>query len=229
VLPVVEDKNESWNEPVNLKTMRKRFLVKLELKRKNVSVLLTFGQTIVAAMNAASAIFTTPMPALADISSALSDLETAIQNSGNEGGVLQTQILHDKRDIVENLLSAAASYVQEIANDPANNDNEIMIIESAGMQVKGFSPRQKQVFFAKAGLLPGEVDLVAASVARAFHEWQYTITPSNPESWVSLTSTTKARTSADGLTPLTVYSFRHRVVIKSGPQPWDNSFDCIVL
>jgi len=207
--------------------MRKRFKVKLELFRKSVSELLTFGSSVVSHINTNS-FFVTPHPDLADITTALTELQTASDNA-NGGGLEEHSIMNDKRQIVEDLLTECGHYVEDIANDATNVDQETTVIDSAGMRVKGFTPRQKRVFSGIAGKLSGEVNLFATGVRRGFHEWSYNPTPDNPNGWVELTSTTKGVKLVTGLTRLTDYAFRHRAILITGPEPWEDPITVSVV
>jgi len=207
--------------------MRHRFKVKMGLFRKSVSELLSYGSSVVAHMQG-NGFLLSPHPSLPDISSALAALQSA-SDKANGGGEEQTSRMHDNRFIVIDLLTECGHYVEDVANEPMNVDLETTIIESAGMRVRAFTPNQRRVFAAKRGKLSGMVRLVAGSVRQGFHEWAYTATPEDPTSWVELTSTVKASTTVIGLTSLVNYAFRHREILREGPQPWDDMVSLIVL
>ena len=206
--------------------MRNRFLVSLKLARLSVGALLDFGSGIVAHMTG-NAAFAVPAVALADITTALSDLQSA-SNDALNGGITEVAIREEKRLIVEQLLTDEAHYVESVANDPANDGSEISIIESAGMTVRGFSPRQKAVFAVFAGLMDGTARLVAASMKRGYHDWGMTTTPEDPDSWTVLTPSTKAEVIVSGLTRGTLVSFRHRSITKSGLSDWEYTTPVII-
>jgi len=149
-----------------------------------------------------------------------------------KGSKLQTTTRDVKRIALETLLIAEGQYVETVANDPANispmsQPNEI--IESAGMQVKKVTIPVPRVFGAKAGELPGTAKLVAASTKRGTHDWAYTLTPSDPNSWIAMPSTSKASTSVADLNSVTTYYFRHRSVLKTGPSAWDEPVSAVIL
>jgi hypothetical protein len=211
------------------KTMKIRFKVVLELFKLSVSELLTFGNTAVASINGNS-YFSTPHPTLSACSTALADLETAAEAAKNgDGGTEATAIQDMKRLVVQNLLTELGHYVEDTANDPTNVGQEAAVILSAGMKVKKVSPRQKRVFAAKSGKLMGTVDLIAPRALRGTHEWGYTTTPNDPESWFEVTPTTKGATTVTDLTGLTKYYFRHRAVLPSGITDWDEPVAAVAL
>src|SRR6185436_5060556 len=193
--------------------MQVKVKVALELSRKSVGALIAFGHTVVDFCTGNSN-FTTPAPALADISTAIDELTTAAAAADNgRGSVMEVTTQRVKRIALEYLLTSLGQYVETTANDPANAyplEHIVEVIESAGMQAKQVTIREKRVFAAKAGELPGTAKLVAAFVKRGIHDWQYSLTPLEESSWTSVPSTTKASTELSGLDSVAVYYFRHR-------------------
>ena len=206
--------------------MRNRFLVSLKLSRLSVNGLLGLGTAIVSHINT-NVFFSSPLPALSDVTTALDELKTAADNAVN-GGVTDVAIMDAKRLVVEQLLTDMAHYVESVANDPTNDGNEEVVIDSAGMTVKKFTPHQKRVFTAKTGALEGTAKLTAAFVRRGVHNWGYTLTPENLESWIEIPATTKASTIVLGLTRGSLVSFRHRDVTKDGISDWEYTTAVII-
>ena len=206
--------------------MRKK--VKLGLNRLSVPELLGFSAHVVTKMTANS-FFPTPSPTLGQVTNAVYALQTAFDQAQG-GGPPQTAVMHQKRDLLEGLLTDLGHYVEGIANDPANaSSGADAIILSAGMNTKQESPRQKQTFGAEAGSMPGTAELTAEHVSRGMHEWQYTSDLSNPNAWISVEPTTKATITIIGLESGRMYFFRHRAILKDGPTDYDGPVDCRVL
>ena len=206
--------------------MRKRVKVSLELAVMSVDGLVTFSNHTVEEIGL-SGYFTTPHPALSVVLSAVSELQTA-EAQAQGGGTAKTEIVRVKREIVENLLTELGHYVEDIANLPGNETIAELIILSAGMKVKRFTPRQKKGFSIKPSGV-GAVKLTAEKVIRGSHEWQYTATPGSAASWIDAGLGTKASITISGLTSGVRYYFRHRRVLKTGPTEWDGPENTIVL
>lgn len=201
----------------------------------SVPEVIAFASEVVLKMTG-NAFFTTPSPALVKITTGASALQTAFNNAQG-GGTQQTAVMRQKREALETLLTAEGHYVEDIANDPVNAATGAdVIILSAGMLVKRFSPHQKRVFTVERGKLPGTVILVAERAERGFHEWEYMLADkanaldlSDSASWIPVDSTLKATVTISGLESTRKYFFRHRLVLKEGPAPWDGTIDIIVL
>jgi hypothetical protein len=206
--------------------MRNRFKVSLKLSRKSVNDLIGFGRAVHTHMDS-NTFFGTPHPSLGSVDTALDELQTAMENAVN-GGVTETAIQNAKRVIVQDLLTELGHYVEDTANESVNEGNEEVVITSAGMTVKGFTPAAPRVFTAKAGNLFGTIKLTAAFVKRGYHEWEYTATPGDPDSWIEALPTTKASTVIAGLTRGMLMSFRHRAITSDGPLDGEETTPVIV-
>ena len=71
----------------------------------------------------------------------------------------------------------------------------------------------------KPGKASGQVTLEAkAAKGKASYDWEYS---TDGKTWTPLPTTLVAKTTVSGLTPLTTYSFRHRVLTqKDGQSDW---------
>ena len=206
----------------------KRVKVNLGLKGMSVVRLIQFALHVATKMTG-NLFFGTPSPTLVKISAAATSLQSAF-NLATGGGPQQTAVMNSAREVMETLLTAEGHYVEDVANDPVNSvTGAAPIILSAGMNVKGFSPRQKRVFAVHRGALSGTVILEAKHVQRGSHEWQYTLDASDPNSWVDAEPSVQATTLVSGLDSAKGYFFRHRSVLKGGPTAWDGTIDIIVL
>jgi len=206
-----------------------RFKVNLELSSKSVAQLLTYSNNIHDKING-NFFFSSPHPTLAALATAIAELTSAAADAIG-GSLVDTTVQNNKRLTLENLLNECGHYVEDVANEPGNAIPEelpIQIIESAGMKVKNFTPRQKQIFAVMAGLLVGTVKVTAETVKRGFHEWQYTYNPVNESSWINATSTVRAKINLTDLTIGSRVYVRHRAILKSGPENWTSPESVIV-
>ena len=204
----------------------KRVKVSLELFRMSVSFLVTYASNVYTAM-LPNLLFPLPPVTMLALQTAYINLQNSAVAAAT-GGPEQTADMKAKREILINLLTLLGSYVEGIANMPANAPDASVVILSAGMKVRGFTPRQKQVFDVMGGTLFGTVTMKAARAIRGTHEWQYTFSPLEVGSWVSLPPTTKAHTTVTGLTSGTVFYGRHRAILKTGPTNWDAQLTVVV-
>ncbi len=204
----------------------KRVKVSLELFRMSVSLLVTYASNIFTSMSP-NLLFPLPPVTMLALQTAYLNLQMAAVAAAT-GGPEQTADMKAKREVLINLLTTLGHYVEDIANEPANAADATVIILSAGMKTKAFTPRQKQVFKVLPGKLVGTVDMKAAAVKRGTHEWQYTLSPGEVGSWIALPPTTKAHSTIIGLTSGTQVYGRHRAVLKTGPTDWDSQLSVVV-
>jgi len=200
--------------------------VNLMITKMTTEQLIAFALNIVSKMTGNSN-FATPNPALPAITTAATALQTAYDNAQG-GGPAQTSVMHQKRTALELLLSTLGHYVEDRANDPANAAGPEAIVLSSGLSIKHVSPRQKQVFSANHGKIQGSVILVAATITRGNHEWQYTNDINNP-AWVAVTPTIKASVTITGLERFKTYYFRHRVLLADGYSEWEHAVELTVI
>ncbi len=199
----------------------RRIIAVLKLSKKVLKAI-EQGELVVDSMDG-NAYFTTPVPALADITAKINivrdkQIEAAKRTQGaaedrNAAMVVMAKYLSDERN-----------YVQGIADaDPANSE---AIILSAGMKVKILTIRGKGVFAVRNSDVSGTVFLFAKGGGpRTSHDWQMGTGPAvfNP-----LPNTIQAHTQVTGLTPGSRVYFRHRLVTKDGPQGWENPISLII-
>jgi hypothetical protein len=183
---------------------------------RHVPDVIKFGKTIVGAMTG-NAYLPTPTPTLASVTTRLAELEVAetLAESRAKGAASARNI---KLRLVDSYLQGLRAYVQMMAD--ADLDHAVAIIESAGMNVKKHAVRVKSDLTARPGKVSGQVllDAKAAAKGRASYDWEYSM---DQKAWTPLPTTLVANTTVSGLTPLTTYSFRHRVLTrKDGQSDW---------
>jgi hypothetical protein len=161
-----------------------RALASLHVKPSKTPALITYAQGIVKGMTGNPA-FPTPNPPLAEVSTAIGDLQTAetAALARTKGAVA---VRNEKRTALMVLLQLLKAYVQVTAD--ANVENGPSIIESAGMAVRKVPVRAPRVFEARAGNVSGTVRLIAASAAhRASYDWEYST--DGGKTWIGVPAT----------------------------------------
>lgn len=180
-----------------------------------VGLIIVHGRHVIQAMTQ-NVWFPTPSPTLAVVEADLDALETdeALAHGRALGAVAARDL---KRKAVEDDLHSLKAYVQGIANQ--NPLQAQLIIASAGMSLKQFTPHQRPDLEAMKGPHPGEVVVRAKAVARAAaYEWQYSA--DGGVTWVATAITTVANVSILGLTVHQTYSFRFRTTVKQTTSDW---------
>lgn len=160
--------------------------------------------------------FPDPMPPLATVAAALSELDEAnvVTLSKTRGTVA---VRNEKRTALQSLLKRLKAYVQGVADD--NPDHAASIIESAHMSVWKAGPGPKAPFEVKAGPVDGTVKLVLRAVAKdASYEWQWS--PDGGVTWFTAPTTLQARTVLKGLPTGVLCLFRYRVKTRKGGSDW---------
>ena len=172
--------------------------------------------------------FATPVPALADVSTALAAFVTAVAAAVN-GGTEQTAAKKARRAELVALMRQLASYV----TITSNGDMEKLL--SSGF------PRQKPVR-TPVGTLPapdapklrytdksGELDATVAPVyGAATYNWRVALA-TEPDTFVQTAQTTGGRCLFEGLTPGKIYTVQANAVGTAGPSDWSDNADLMVV
>jgi hypothetical protein len=199
-----------------------RSIVVLKLPTR-VQALVTYGQNIVTCMTGNPS-FPTPVPPLATVTAAITDLQTAetATLARTKGAVLTR---NEKRTALVALLQQLKGTIQTTAD--ANLENGASIIASAGVDVRKTVVHAPRVFGAKPGAVTGTAKLYAASAGhRASYEWEYST--DGGKTWVTAPVTLQAKTTVAGLTAGTTVAFRYRPVTKTGEGNWTQPVSLIV-
>lgn len=153
---------------------------------------------------------------------ATADSATNMENAVNSPlSQTKTDSIKETREILLRNMGILANLVEAIANSNNYSDAQRAgIIHSAGMEVKGKTIRQKQVFSVSQGDQPGSVDLVAEAGARS-HNWSYTSDIEKNTNRILLETTTGANTTVFGLTKFTTYAFFHQPVKPGVVSEWE--------
>ncbi len=109
--------------------------------------------------------------------------------------------------------------IQSLADNAANEEEAIAIIQAAGLEVKQNGVRIKPAFEAKckAGL-SGVVFVRMKKVPRASYDWQ--VSYDNGTTWVPLPGTRPADNIMEGITPGTKLVFRGRANVDYKAGVW---------
>jgi hypothetical protein len=199
-----------------------RATVSLNLPAK-VADFIAYATGIVHAMTNNPA-FPTPVPALAALSAAVSELQAA-ETLALTKAMGAVAARNDKRAVVVSLLQQLRGYVQAIAD--ATPENGATIIQSAGIAVRKVATRATRVFAAKPGPVSGSATLTATVAARrASYEWQYSA--DGGKTWVTAPSSLQAKTTVTGLPVGTSVLFRYKTVTKTGEGDWSQGLSLLV-
>jgi len=202
---------------------RKRYVVVLKLSRETVPVKIENARHYVGEMTG-NPHFSSPHPALADVSQAATNLETAFGNA-QTGDHNATQVMYDKRASLNNILTELGHYVEDIANDtPTPQD----VITSAGMKFKIVHVRVPRNFSVKNGKVKGEVIAVTKSEkGKAAYIWQFRLTGS--ATWITAKINLVASFTFTGLTSGSTYEFRQQTITLQGDGNFTDELELVVL
>ncbi len=185
--------------------------------------LITYARGIVKAMTGNPS-FPSPAPALAVVTAAIDELQTAeTAAQGRAKGATTTR--NDKREALVVLLQQLRGHIQAVADaDPTNG---AAIIQTAGVAVRKVPTRQARAFAAKPGAVSGSAKVVAKSAARrASYEWQYST--DGGKTWLTAPATLQAKTAVSGLQPGATVQFKYRPVTKTGEGDWSQPVALVV-
>lgn len=197
--------------------------IKLNLSKLSIGEKLELAKQIAQAMTG-NPNFTTPNPTLTQISTAVANLETArgevlaLRNEAKAKTVVQNQL----EDLLDELLTRLASYVENVTDNPA-------IITSAGMSIRGEAAPVGQLekptaFTVTVGDSDGELDISHNAIFGA-HSYVIHISTQGPPAatWVYAKSTTKSKETLTGLTSGQRYWVRVAAVGPAGQGPWSDA------
>jgi len=115
-------------------------------------------------------------------------------------------------------LGLEKTYVETVANQ--RGEDALAVAASSGFATKQLRGPKKWVFEVEQGDRSGEVNLYAPPGKRgASHRWQRS---TDGTSWVDLADTNTASTVDAGLTPGTLYFFRHCTLVGNVLTDWSD-------
>ena len=187
-----------------------------------VTALSKQAKAIVAAMTN-NPYFPSPTPPLATVTNDILALD-AVEALALSRGKGTAAARNAKKAIVIRDLQQLRGCVQIVAdNDP---DHAETIIQSASMNVRKTSVRQKRQTVVKQGSTSGSADLFAAvAAAKALYQWAFS---TDQKTWTLATPTFLSKTTVHGLTVGTTYYFRYQVVTRTGVGDWSQIVSLLV-
>lgn len=210
----------------------KKIKVSLKLGRRSVTSKIEFARQIVQSMTNNNN-FSNPVPALAVVAAAATDLENAF-NAAQTGGKQQTAIMYEKELALEALLTQLGHYVED------KDGNVESVIRSAGIDAKktpspvGSMPHPSD-FSANFGDEDGSILLKCKAIKGSRgYVWQQSGDPlpaatmriaippdTNPvNQWIQAGISTKAKFKITGLESGKRYWFRAAAIGTDGQGPW---------
>lgn len=200
--------------------MKKNSLkVALNMSTLSVPDKINKALTIVANITANPTVFTTPNPALATISAAITNLQTA-WNNAQDGGKTLTAIMHDKEGDLMKLMNDLAHYVEGIANYDES------IVHLAGMDVKKKNIIPTVTFDAKPTKNAGEIRVRTKYIKYTFFKWQYS---NDGITWLDFKTTSTSKVIINGLTSAVKYWFRVALIDVNGEHEFNSPINCVAL
>ena len=171
-------------------------------------------------------LFPAPTPDLLTVTTNVDDLEAAEALAQTRAA--GTAAARDQKyELVLDNVHGLQNYVQNLADNAADELAAIALIEASGFSLKVRGVFVRPPLEARNGNEPGTVDLIARGGGpRTAHEWQ---SSNNLINWTGITPTIKAKTMVAGLVKLTTLYFRHRVIRSEGPEPWSQPVSIVVL
>ncbi len=139
-------------------------------------------------------------------------------------GAVQTR--DAKLGVVLADLKQLVAYVETVAN--ADPSNAAAIAMSAGMVIKKQPVTTKNDLDFRKSAVSGSVVVMArvGSRQKEAHEWEYSV--DGGKTWLTLPTTTQAKTTITGLTSGTSVQVRHRAVSNTGITAWSDAASSMV-
>lgn len=198
--------------------------IKLNLSRLTLPQKIDKARQIVKALTG-NPDFPTPTPALAGVTTAINDLDTAAASAqaSRQDAKTKTTDQNDKEAIVDGLLTQLAAYVESVAGTDQKK------ILSAGMDTKGPGvatsgpPTVPQALAATAGDHDGEIDLSWDTVTGAkSYVMEKSPDPPTATSWAHAGVSTKSSMTITTLASGTRYWFRVAAIGTNGQSGWSD-------
>jgi hypothetical protein len=181
---------------------------------RTVNGLLIRAQSIVTALEDNVATFPSPSPALAVVKQHTADLSAA-ETATKTRAMGTVQDRNDTRALLIQDLHQIQAYVQQIVSATPAHAAEIAAM--AMMSLRKPRSYQKSDLTVKQ-IVSGLVRLMGRAVKGAgAYEWQFGV---DGKTWSSAPPTMQASTTISGLTRGTLYYFRYRAIVRTGPQNW---------
>lgn len=211
-------------------TTSRRIRAILKINRHNTASVLTRAHAVSNGMAADPTRFAAPVPPLALLEAQIAKLDLAEQRTSTriKGAAAARNV---EREALVGMLETQRSYVQTLCD--ASPELAMAIIAAAGMGVATSAVRDTPILQATLGAISGTVNLdanagalVGKSGKKACFNWQWTT--DGGTTFHNAPSTPHARTTIEGLTPLTRVGFRVSVTSVKGPGEWSQVVTLLV-
>jgi hypothetical protein len=198
--------------------------IRLNLGRMSIPEKISKAEQLVTSLTG-NVSFPTPSPALANITSAVNDLQTAAAavQTTRQSAKEKTSDQNEKEDTLDQLLRQLSAYVESVAGD-----DETLIL-SAGLDKRAVraltseSPAQPQALTPTAGDHDGEIDLSWLPVPGAkSYVIERSGDPVTPTTWTHSAVVTKSNYTATGLNSGARYWFRVASINNNGQSGWSD-------
>ncbi len=203
----------------------------LKLPRSKVATLLAIAKAMYNAFQSNPGLLPQPNPPLPAVQGQIQALDVAQQATSTRAkGTVAVR--NAKRVVLVTSLESWRMYVQTLCD--ANPEQAESIIAAAGMAVGKVPLHAKPVLGAKPAATSGSVVLEANAnllvgrgvKKRAAYNWQYSA--DGGKTWTNAPSTPLASTTIEGLTPMTVYSFRVSATVSKTVGAWSDAVTLLV-
>lgn len=195
-------------------------IVVLDVPRA-VAPLTALALVLVQTLTDNKATFTSPSPALAQVTTDTNALSTAQADVKSKKGTVQTR--DEKRSTLIADLHQLRAYVQILVS--ANPEHAAVIAAAAGMSLRKPATRTKNDLTVTPHTT-GAVRLIArAAASRVSNEWQYSF---DNKTWMSAPPSLQSKTTIGNLQTGVLTYFRHRAVTKTGPGDWSQPVSALV-
>ncbi len=197
--------------------------IKLNLQRLTIPEKTARAQQIIAALTG-NAHFSTPQPALAQVTTAIEELDAAYlaAQTARQEAKNKTSVQNQKEEALDGILGQLANYVESISGGDESK------ITSAGMDVRAANSATGDLpapdaLMASAGDRDGEIDLSWDKVNKArSYVVERSPDPPTASSWQHSAVSTKSQTTITGLASGAKYWFRVASIGPNGQSPWSN-------
>lgn len=200
--------------------------IKLNFKSLSVPEKLARAQQVVRALTG-NPNFTSPHPPLAQVTTAIEELETAANDAqaARQEAKARTVAQHSKEETLDLVFTQLVAHVESVAGD----DEEVIM--SAGLDLRNppgpsHSTQTQPVSIsltATVGDHDGEIDLSWDTVRGArSYVIERSSDPPGESTWTHSGVSTRSRATVEDLTSGTRYWFRVAAVTASGQSPWSN-------
>lgn len=199
--------------------------IRLNLNSLSISEKIAKALQIITRMTG-NATFATPSPALPAITTAANELKTATDDvqAVRQLAKEKTSIQNQKEDVLDQLLTQLAGYVESVAGD----DEQLIL--SAGMDVRAPAvvssspPATPQGVTATSGDHDGEIDLSWDPVTAAkSYVIEQSLDPAAANSWTHSGVSTRSSFTAQRLNSGTRYWLRVAAINNNGQSGWSDS------